>query len=344
MVIEIRFDKNTYYLRGIEFTNLPLEEKLKVLYDLLYFIFENEGEEEKEIIERFSTNVGGFYSTNEYLVDILWFEEFIERRRKRVDKRIKTFVFLTDKGRGILSRGYFVLDDFRLPWVRNYLRRQLMPAIEHIGRDEVTGFLIYFHQRFKIYWLVDPKTGKIKRFEELGVSMTASVDSFGQRAGRRTHQPIMVEITAYTFVEKMGRKELEEVEGTNPEGQPVDGLLGEAIYDVMSANFPGSLADYVIKTGISYHSSDKLIEKRVFHPYKGVLEISYPYARIIIEYTHYLKATPERKKLAKERGIAPIVAYGEEYVKTREAKMDVVYDLEKGYIVSQTLPTTKRFI
>jgi len=93
MVIEIKFDKNTYYLRQIEFTNLPLEEKLKVLYDLLYFIFENEGAEENEIIEKFSTEVGGFYGTTRRLIRILWFEGFILPRRKRVNKKIKILGF-----------------------------------------------------------------------------------------------------------------------------------------------------------------------------------------------------------------------------------------------------------
>lgn len=145
--------------------------------------------------------------------------------------------------------------------------------MEEIGIDTVTGLKIYYERVNKKYVLFDDMENKVKEtFDKLGIIVTYSIDTGGMGA----KEQLIAEVSAWTFVVKMGREDITEVEDK----------ISEFIIDSVEKNFGTAIANVAMKAGVEYSSKTNIAYRG-----KTIITANYPHIELIHEYRHRSKKT-----------------------------------------------------
>lgn len=149
--------------------------------------------------------------------------------------------------------------------------------LEYIGIDTYSGHGIYYSPG-KNYRLVEEETKSlIEIFEKLGIVVTYSIDT----GGEESHERLIAEIAAWTFVKEMGKEDIDDVEQD----------LSDFITNKLNKAFGVGVEEVAIKGGVEYSSKGdlpiylKTLDGTITRSVS--LEIvDYPRKKILIEWIH----------------------------------------------------------
>jgi len=178
------------------------------------------------------------------------------------------YVVKTDKAKEIERRGLLSTDFEEAPlWIRKFIGRKAIKVEIFIGSDSITGYNVHYNYLRREYTLRDDEGNLIKRFRELGIAVTFSIETEG-------HQVLVCEICAWTFVPRMHPNRMDNV---------IDNLA-KFCNDVMRVYFGIPIETETIKAGVEYLSDE--CELPIREATFTIDKVIWEEAKCEIEYSH----------------------------------------------------------